>query len=223
MTNYEEQRAQERATAARIRNELAPAIMAALTRLTGDAWNTPPPEPENEIDQTRASFDAIRAHDGLSIYFYHDTYARRLSVHASEIHGLKDSQLHKHRTREETSEITVSPDREPGAIARDVIRRLLPDAEKAAARCREAIKEQAERDEWNDATTEAIKYAAPGFDFQDLPRAGTPYARHMYARNGHRADLETNAYNKTVTMKLEVSAPAALELLKVAAAWMIAP
>lgn len=104
------------------KNINVPALAEQITlTMNGWGWRSIQGYNDETVDTQRAHLvDAL----GMEISLYHDTYKKRLVISPCYPRS-KENTLYPYNGRVES--ITVSPDRDASAIAKDISRRLLPE------------------------------------------------------------------------------------------------
>lgn len=175
-----------------LKTDLGPAVAKALEGMTLQDWHC-----KTFHDWTH-SVALVREADGLEIFMGQDTHKDRLtfrwSSHADAYKICKDTRYHRadvKRYDEDWPGITCSPKKTPEALAKDVCRRLLNDAEEFHIRALEQVNYQVKAENKVDSFVQTLRDA--GIVVRSLDRNEIYDGRFDVCGDGWRLDISPHS------------------------------
>lgn len=201
---YAQQVANERAQKRALSEAAARAIAAALTHVTGQAWIGHTPE-----DTYCPRALVTRTGDGLTVsvdYNANPSPHWRASLDYVTASDGAQLSIRGNRKRDEETGANIGATKDPGQIARDIARRLLPVAAEIIPRALATHAAELARDAWLASTVEAFTAAVPGLEETDRNRNES--TRHLRRYGNPWLAIEIHGYDQTIKIEAHSLPPA---------------
>ncbi len=183
MNDYQKERAERIQEAYETSLAAAAAIAAELTEQTGHQW-TGHCDPDREADTPH--FSLLRERDRLSLFVGTEWRKKtQWQIAPSKIKtAAGERKLYDHRTHNPAAwSVLSSREKTPAQIAKDILRRVMPQAEAAAARAIESANAELQRKAWIDATKAKLIEANPDLEPEQYKKDTAHFMEELHSEH----------------------------------------